>query len=76
MTEILFVIEESPEGGLNARAIHESIFTEGDNIDDLKKTLQRSSVAILKKNPSQKLLDSILSEKRLWPYENSSQSLW
>ena len=31
MNEILFVIEEAPEGGLTARALGESIFTEADD---------------------------------------------
>lgn len=29
MNEILFVVEESPEGGLMARALSESIFNRG-----------------------------------------------
>ena len=31
MNEILFVVEEAPEGGLIARALGESIFTEADD---------------------------------------------
>jgi len=31
MNEILFVVEEAPEGGLMARALGESIFTEADD---------------------------------------------
>lgn len=31
MNEILFIVEESPEGGLTARALGESIFTEADD---------------------------------------------
>jgi len=31
MNEILFVVEEAPEGGLTARALGESIFTEADD---------------------------------------------
>ena len=36
MNEIVFVIEEDPEGGYAARALGESIHTEGDTEDDLK----------------------------------------
>ena len=36
MNEIVFVVEEDPEGGYTARALGESIFTEGDTEDDLK----------------------------------------
>jgi len=30
MKEIIFVVEESPEGGYEARAVGQSIFTEAD----------------------------------------------
>ena len=33
MYEIVFVVEEAPEGGYTARALGESIFTEGDSLD-------------------------------------------
>jgi hypothetical protein len=35
MNEIMFVVEEAPEGGLTARALGESIFTEADDIESL-----------------------------------------
>lgn len=35
MNEIIFVVEEAPEGGYTARALGESIFTEADNLADL-----------------------------------------
>jgi hypothetical protein len=38
-TEIIFIIEESLEGGYEARAVGESIFTEAENIDELKKNI-------------------------------------
>lgn len=34
-TEILFTVEESPEGGFCARAITESIFVQADTVADL-----------------------------------------
>ena len=36
MSEIIFVVEETPEGGLTAKALDESIFTEAETIDELK----------------------------------------
>ena len=39
MEEIIFVVEEAPEGGYTARALGESIFTEGDDIAELKKNI-------------------------------------
>ncbi len=35
MTEIIFVVEEAPEGGYSARAIGESIFTQADSATEL-----------------------------------------
>jgi hypothetical protein len=38
--EIIFLAEESPEGGYEARALGHSIFTEADTYEDLKKMVQ------------------------------------
>ncbi len=35
MNEILFLIEEAPEGGYVAKALGESIFTEADDLQSL-----------------------------------------
>jgi len=35
MNEIIFVVEDAPEGGYTARALGESIFTEAENIEEL-----------------------------------------
>jgi len=35
MTEIMFLVDEVPEGGYQARALGESIFTEADNLENL-----------------------------------------
>ena len=35
MSELIFLVEEAPEGGYTARALGESIFTEADNLADL-----------------------------------------
>jgi len=34
--EIIFVVEESPEGGYSARALGASIFTEADDLETLQ----------------------------------------
>ena len=44
MDEIIFIIEEAPEGGFTAKSLNESIFTEGDNLDDLKKNIRDSVI--------------------------------
>ena len=35
MSEVIFVVEEAPEGGFTARALGASIFTEADSVADL-----------------------------------------
>ena len=40
MNEIIFVGEEAPEGGYTARALGESIFTEGDSLDELREAVR------------------------------------
>ena len=35
MKEIIFLVEEAPEGGYTARALGESIFTEADSLAEL-----------------------------------------
>lgn len=42
MTEIIFIVEESGEGGFEARALGHSIFTEGETIDELKKNIKEA----------------------------------
>ncbi|MCG3111986.1 MAG: hypothetical protein MPW14_13595 [Candidatus Manganitrophus sp.] len=39
MSELVFLIEEAPEGGYNARALGESIFTEADDWDTLRQNI-------------------------------------
>lgn len=40
--EIIFVVEEAPEGGFTAHALDYSIFTEADNWDELKEAAQEA----------------------------------
>jgi hypothetical protein len=35
MSELIFLVEEAPEGGYTARALGESIFTEADDLTSL-----------------------------------------
>ncbi len=36
MSEIIFLVENAVEGGYTARALGESIFTEGDDVEELR----------------------------------------
>ena len=40
MTEIIFLIEEADEGGYTARALGESIFTEAETLEGLRKNVR------------------------------------
>lgn len=40
MTEIIFLVEEAPEGGYTARALGESIFTEADDVTALEENVR------------------------------------
>lgn len=42
MNEIIFLVEEAPEGGYTARALGESIFTEADTWNELKNAIQEA----------------------------------
>lgn len=35
-TEIIFLVEQAPDGGYTAQALNESIFTEADDLEALK----------------------------------------
>jgi len=40
MNELIFVVEAAPEGGLTARALGESIFTEADDLISLREQIR------------------------------------
>jgi hypothetical protein len=40
MDEIVFLIEESPEGGYEARALGHDVFTEADTLEELKEAVR------------------------------------
>ncbi len=40
MDELIFLVEDAPEGGYTARALGVSIFTESDTISDLQEQIR------------------------------------
>ncbi len=40
MEEVIFLVEESPEGGYTAKGLGVAIFTEGETIEDLQKNIK------------------------------------
>jgi hypothetical protein len=43
-SELVFLVEESPEGGYTARALGEAIFTEADDLDGLREMVRDAVV--------------------------------
>jgi hypothetical protein len=41
-TEIIFSVQESPEGGYEARALGYSIFTQADTMEELKRNVREA----------------------------------
>ncbi len=46
MTEIIFLIEETVEGGFTARALGESIFAEGETFEETKRNIKEAAKLI------------------------------
>ena len=42
MDELIFIVNEAPEGGYAARALGESIFTEADSLEDLREEIREA----------------------------------
>ena len=42
MSEIICLVEEADEGGFTARAVGDSIFTEGDSLDELRRNVREA----------------------------------
>lgn len=42
MNEIIFLVEEALEGGYTAKALGESIFTEGDTMEEIKNNIKEA----------------------------------
>ena len=42
MNEIIFIVQEAPEGGFEAKALSASIFTEADSLDELREMVREA----------------------------------
>ncbi len=56
VTEIIFLVEESPEGGFEARAFGESIFTEADDMTQLKENVKEAVLTHFDENKHPSLI--------------------
>jgi predicted RNase H-like HicB family nuclease len=51
MNEIIFVVEESLDGGYEAKALGESIFTEGETLEELRINIKEAVQCHFDVNP-------------------------
>jgi hypothetical protein len=56
MKELIFIVEEAPEGGYTAKALGECIYTEADSIVELKEMLKDAVVCHFETNELPKLV--------------------
>lgn len=56
MCEIIFLVEEADEGGFTARAVNESIFTEGDTLDELRRNVREAVECHFEEHRAPKLI--------------------
>ncbi|MBI1939832.1 MAG: 2-oxoisovalerate dehydrogenase [Ignavibacteriales bacterium] len=54
--EIIFIIEDSIDGGFEAHAVGFSIFTEADNFDQLKQNIREAVACHFEENEMPKLI--------------------
>lgn len=56
MTEIIFLVEEDPEGGYSAKALGESIFTQAENLIELRAMVRDAVQCHFDENARPKLI--------------------
>jgi hypothetical protein len=56
MNEIIFLVDEAPEGGYQARALGESIFTEADDLESLHVQVRDAVQCHFEQNQAPKII--------------------
>ncbi len=56
MNELIFLVEESVDGGYEAKAIGESIFTQGEDLEDLKVQIKEAINCHFEENSMPKMV--------------------
>ncbi len=65
MLEIIFLVEEAPEGGYVARALGEAIFTEADTWEELRQSVREAVACHFDENPPQIIRLHVVREEVL-----------
>ncbi len=63
-SEIIFAVEESPEGGYEAHALGHAIFTQADSMDELREMVRDAARCHFGADLSVRLLPISLSRSR------------
>lgn len=74
MSELIFIVEEAPEGGFIARALGQSIFTEADTLAELPVKV-RDAVRCHSEEGKGPKVASTMSAKKSSQYEASLRSV-
>ena len=64
MTELIFVVEEAPDGGYTAQALGASIFTEADTWTDLQTQIRDAVLCHFDESGRPKVIRSITSARK------------
>ena len=75
MNELIFMVEEAPEGGFAARALGESIFTEADTLAELSGKVRDAVRCHFEEGRPRKSSVFTMSARKLLPYEASPRSV-
>lgn len=69
MTEIIFLVEEDPEGGYSAKALGESIFTQAENLIELRAMVRDAVQCHFDENARPKLIRCYFERcfRAFWP---------
>jgi len=63
--EIIFLVEESLDGGYEAKALSEAIFTEAESIDELKLNIKDAVQCHFEENPPSVITLRFVKEETL-----------
>ena len=56
MNELIFMVDEAPEGGYTARALGESIFTQAETLDELRANVREATESHFGESAAPKIL--------------------
>jgi len=56
MNELIVLVEEAPEGGYTARALGESVFTEADDLEELRRNVREAVACHFEEGKAPKII--------------------